>query len=70
MTIFLRVIQRILFALVAVAVILVLFTALQFNLQGAGWMAILALALVLYAAARAVGWVLAGFIGGDRGTEP
>ena len=64
MTIFLRVIQRILFALVAVAVILVLFTALQFNLQGAGWMAILALAL--YAAARAVGWVLAGFIGADR----
>ena len=30
----------------------------------------LALALALYAAARAVGWVLAGFIGGDRGTEP
>ncbi len=31
---------------------------------------LLALALVLYAAARAVGWVLAGFLGGDRGIEP
>ena len=29
-----------------------------------------ALALVLYAAARAVGRVLAGFFGEDRGTEP
>ncbi len=32
----LLVVQRVLFALVAVAVVLVMFTALQFNLHGAG----------------------------------
>ena len=56
----LRSVQSILFGLTALAIILVLFTAMQFNLRGAGLMAVLAVAL--YAAARAVGWVIAGFL--------
>ena len=55
----LLVVQRVLFVLVAVAAVLVMFTALQFNLQGAGLMACLAVAT--YVAARAIGRVLNGF---------
>ncbi len=57
--ILLLVVQRVLFALVTVAVVLVMFTALQFNLRGAELMACLAVAA--YVAARAIGRVLAGF---------
>ncbi len=63
----LLVVQRVLFALVAVAIVLVMFTALQFNLQGAGLMALLAVAA--YVAARAVGWVLARFLGNSQREE-
>ena len=55
----LLVVQRVLFVLVAVAVVLVMFTALQFNLRGAELMACLAVAA--YFAARAIGRVLNGF---------
>ncbi len=50
------VVQRVLFALMAVAVVLFLFTTLQFNLRGAELMACLAGAA--YVAARSVGWIL------------
>ena len=50
------VVQRVLFAVMAVAVVLFLFTALQFNLRGAELMACLAGAA--YVVARSVGWIL------------
>ena len=65
--ILLLVVQRVLFALVAVAIVLVMFTALQFNLHGAGLMALLAVAA--YVAARAIGRVLARFLGNSQREE-
>ncbi len=63
----LLVVQRVLFVLMAVAVVLFLFTALQVNLRGAELMACLAVAA--YATARAVGRVLAKFLGNSQRGE-
>ena len=52
----LRIVRGILNIMAGLAIILILFTAMQFNMQGAGMMALLA-ALFL-AGARAIGWLM------------